>query len=327
MTLMQDPPASTPRVATATPKPMLGESKKTWEQVALYMAVIIPFAALIAAVPLMWGWGVSWLDLGLMTGFYFFALLGVTIGLHRHFTHSSFKAHRWLRIVLAIAGSFAVEGPVTMWVADHRRHHAFSDKEGDPHSPWRYGHTLPALMKGMWHAHLGWLFEPEQTNQEKYAPDLLADRDIVAVDRLFPLWVALSLILPGIIGGLVTLSWTGALTAFFWGGLVRMCLLHHVTFSINSVCHVIGDRPFASRDKAANFWPLAILSGGESWHNMHHADPTSARHGVLRGQVDISARLIWLFEKAGWVSAVRWPSAERLQRLRRTKAAKTNATA
>ncbi|MFN2561296.1 MAG: acyl-CoA desaturase, partial [Jatrophihabitans sp.] len=310
-----------PRVASRMPKPELGEDKAWWEQAALYVIVLIPFVAFVAVVPVVWGRGIPWTDVLLTAGWYFGTLLGVTVGFHRYFTHSAFKAKRGLRIALAIAGSFALEGPPIMWVADHRRHHAFSDKEGDPHSPWRFGNSLPALFKGIWFAHVGWLFTMEQTNQEKYAPDLLKDRDIVVVDSLFPVWIALTLTLPGVMGGLITMSWSGAVSAFFWAGLVRVFLLHHVTWSINSICHVVGDRPFAARDKSANFWPLAILSGGESWHNMHHADPTAARHGVLRAQIDISARVIWLFEKLGWAWDVRWPSRERIQKLRKSAVA------
>ncbi len=202
------------------------------------------------------------------------------------------------------------------WVADHRRHHAHSDREGDPHSPWRFGDSLGALTKGFWFAHLTWMFDVEHTNRDKYTPDLLRDRDIALVDRLFPLWRRSRCCCRVLLGGLITMSWAGALSAFFWASLVRIFVLHHVTWSINSVCHMIGDRPFAARDKSANFWPLAILSFGESWHNMHHADPTAARHGVLRFQLDESARVIWLFEKLGWVSDVRWPKPERLAKLR-----------
>ena len=211
-----------------------------------------------------------------------------------------------------MAGSLAVEGPPTQWVADHRRHHAFTDREGDPHSPWRYGTSVPALSKGLLYAHCGWFFDKDVTNKARFAPDLLADRDIRIVDRLFLPLVAVSLLAPALIGGLVTGSWIGALTGFFWGGLVRMALLHHVTWSVNSICHVVGERPFDSKDKATNFWPLAILSFGESWHNSHHADPTGARHGVLRGQIDPAARLIWIFEKLGWAHDVRWPDPARL---------------
>ncbi|MBM9505012.1 acyl-CoA desaturase [Actinacidiphila acididurans] len=297
-----------------------GESKRSIEQIALLIFILVPFAALVAAVPLAWGRGLSWLDVGLMVGMYFLGCHGITIGFHRYFTHGSFKAKRPLRIALAVAGSLAVEGPVVRWVADHRRHHKFSDAEGDPHSPWRYGETLPALMKGLWWAHMGWLFDEEQTPQQKYAPDLIKDPAIRRISRDFWLWTLISLLLPPLIGGLATMSWYGAFTAFFWGSLVRVALLHHVTWSINSICHAVGKRPFRSRDRSGNVWWLAVLSCGESWHNLHHADPTSARHGVMRGQIDSSARVIRWFEQAGWVYDVRWPSAERIASRRQVEA-------
>jgi stearoyl-CoA desaturase (delta-9 desaturase) len=241
--------------------------------------------------------------------------LGVTVGYHRYFTHGSFKATRPMRIVLALAGSMAVQGPILHWVADHRRHHAYSDREGDPHSPWLFGSSPVAIARGFWHAHMGWLFKRDLTNQQRFAPDLLADPDMRAMHRLFGLFTFVTLAAPAVLGGLITWSWWGAVTAFFWAGLVRMACLHHVTWSVNSICHMIGDRPFRARDRSANFWPLAILSMGESWHNSHHADPSCARHGVRRGQIDISARLIWLFEKFGWVHDVRWPTVRRLARM------------
>ena len=304
------------RLETGQLKPVFEGKKRAGEQLMLYVFVIVPFAAFLAAIPVAWGWGMGWIDVALMVGFYCVALAGVTVGFHRLFTHGSFKANRPLRDVLALAGSLAIEGPMIRWVADHRRHHAHSDRDGDPHSPWRYGTSTRALAKGLFYSHVGWLFDDDHTNREKYTPDLMADRDLRVISSLFWLWVIVSMGLPPLIGGLVTMSWTGALTAFFWGSLVRVFVLHHVTWSINSICHTIGERPFAARDKSANFWPLAILSFGESWHNMHHADPTAARHGVLRGQVDISARIIWFFEKFGWAKDVRWPKADRLAKLR-----------
>ena len=220
-----------------------------------------------------------------------------------------------IRVIFAVAGQLAMQGPVVDWVADHRRHHAFSDKEGDPHSPWLFGNTVRAVAKGFYHSHSGWLFDRDETNQERFTPDLLADRDVMRVNRSFVLLSVGTLLVPALLGGLLTWSWWGALTAFFWAGLVRVALLHHVTWSINSICHMIGERPFASRDQSRNVWPLAIFSFGESWHNLHHADPTCARHGVQRGQIDISARVIWAFEKLGWAHSVRWPTQRRLARL------------
>ncbi len=297
----------------AAPKPLTTGRQSVGIIAALWLFVTIPFAALVAAIPALWGWGVNWIDVVLLVVFYTICNFGVGVGFHRYFTHGSFKAKRWVRVMLAVAGSASIEGTTTQWVADHRRHHQFSDLEGDPHSPWRYGETFWGLTKGLWYAHVGWLFHREMSNRERFAPDLVADTDIRRVDQAFGAIVAASTLLPAVIGGLVTWSWSGALSAFFWAGLVRIGLMHHVTWSINSVCHVYGERPFDSRDKAANFWPLAILSFGESWHNLHHADPTCARHGVLRGQIDINARLIWIFEKFGWVSNVRWPSTTRLR--------------
>jgi stearoyl-CoA desaturase (delta-9 desaturase) len=288
------------------------EQKRTGEQVALGMFIAVPFLALLAAIPVAWGWGLGWHDIIIAVVMYAISGHGVTVGYHRHFTHGSFKAKRGLKVALAVAGSLAIEGPVVRWVADHRRHHAFSDREGDPHSPWRYGETVPAIIKGLWWAHTGWLFDVEQTPRGKYAPDLMADTDIRKVDSAFPALVAVSMLLPPLVGGLWSMSWQGALTAFFWGSLVRVALLHHVTWSINSICHTIGQRPFKSRDKSGNVWWLAFLSMGESWHNLHHADPTCARHGVEKGQIDSSARTIWLFEKLGWAYDIRWPKAKRL---------------
>ncbi len=288
------------------------------ERILLGLFITVPFLAILAAIPIAWGGWLSWTDVVLAVVFYVIAGHGITVGFHRYFTHGAFKAKRPLRVALAIAGSLAIEGPVIRWVSDHRRHHKFADKEGDPHSPWRYGDNIPALMKGLYFAHMGWMFDVEQTDQRQYAPDLLNDKDIVRVSKAFPTLVVVSLVLPAVLGGLITWSWQGALTAFFWASLVRIGLLHHVTWSINSICHAIGERPFKSRDKSGNVWWLAFLSMGESWHNLHHADPTCARHGVLRGQIDSSARVIQVCEKFGWAYDVRWPSAERVARKRVT---------
>ena len=181
--------------------------KRRGEQTALVVFIAVPFVALLAAVPMAWGRMLHWHDLVIAFVFYMISGLGITVGFHRFFTHGSFRANRPLTIALAVAGSLAIEGPVLRWVADHRRHHAFSDREGDPHSPWRYGETVPALLKGLWYAHMGWLFDPENTNPRRYAPDLMRDRGVMLVSKLFPLWVAVSLGLPALIGFAITGTW------------------------------------------------------------------------------------------------------------------------
>jgi stearoyl-CoA desaturase (delta-9 desaturase) len=301
------------RTRLRTPRPDFeDEPTSSAQRFLVGLFVAIPLVALVAAIPLLWGWGLGWHDVVIALVFYWVSGLGITVGYHRYFTHGSFKAKTGLRVGLAIAGSLAIEGPVITWVSDHRRHHKYSDREGDPHSPWRYGDDLTALTKGLLYAHVGWLFDPNKTSQEKFSPDLLADQRIRRVDRWFPALVAVSLLLPALIGGLWGMSWHGALTAFFWASLVRIALLHHVTWSINSICHTFGSEEFEVRDKSRNVAWLAIASFGESWHNLHHADPTCARHGALKGQLDPSARVIWALEKLGWAYDVRWPDEDRL---------------
>jgi stearoyl-CoA desaturase (Delta-9 desaturase) len=307
-----------PRAHTG-PEPMLLPPRPRGRNIVVKLFVILPMAAMAAAAPLAWGWGLTWTDVALAVFFYFLTLTGVTVGFHRYLTHRSFQAARPLRIGLAIVGSMALQGPVIRWVAEHRRHHAFADKEGDPHSPWLFGTTPAAVVRGFWHSHFGWMLSREETNPARFAPDLLADPDIVRVNRQFPGWTALSLVAPAVLGGLLSWSWWGALTAFFWAGLVRIGVLHHITWSVNSLCHMVGTRPWTLRDRSTNLWPLAIVTAGESWHNLHHADPTCARHGVGRGQIDLSAWIIAAFERLGWAHSVRWPTRQRLTRLTDTR--------
>ncbi|RFS84663.1 acyl-CoA desaturase [Actinomadura spongiicola] len=311
----QDPPRPQKR-PEIEPEPQ-GNAERAL--VAVFTGV--PFLALFAAVPLAWGRFLGWTDVILMAVFYVLTAGGITVGYHRHFTHGSFKAKRPLKIFLALAGSLAMEGPVIMWVADHRRHHKHSDKEMDPHSPWRFGSDWKALTKGLVWAHYGWLFDGARTSKRRFAKDLLDDPDIRRIHLAFPGLVAVSFLLPALIGGMISMSWAGFLTALFWAGFVRITLVHHVTWSINSICHTFGKEDFEVRDKSRNVWWLAIPSLGESWHNLHHSDPTCARHGVLKGQIDISARIIWLLERAGWAYDVRWPSADRLAAKRTKRAA------
>jgi stearoyl-CoA desaturase (delta-9 desaturase) len=282
--------------------------KTFWQQLALALFIAVPFAALIVAVPVLWGWGLNWRDVVIALAMYAITGHGVTVGFHRYFTHRAFRARRWLEVTMAIAGSMAIQGPIVRWVADHRKHHRFSDRSGDPHSPWRYGASVTALVRGFWHSHIGWLFEA-QTSQQKFAPELCNDRVISGISRSFPLWVALSILIPPVVGGLWGWSWQAAFWAFFWGSLVRVAVLHHVTFAINSVCHITGPRPFKTTDESRNVWWLALPSMGEAWHNFHHSAPTSARHGVRRFQIDTSALVIRAMERLRWVHNVRWPDS------------------
>ena len=222
--------ADSPTRPAGGARPIIAGRRGLAPQISVYVFVVLPLLALIATIPIAWGWGLTWIDVAIAAVFYVVSGLGITVGYHRYFTHGSFKAKRPLRIALAVAGSLAMQGPVITWVADHRRHHAFSDKEGDPHSPWLFGTGPVALAKGFWHAHTGWLFDRDVTNRERFTPDLLADRDISRVDQLFLLWSVLTLLVPAVLGGLLSWSWWGALTALFWAGLVRVGLLHHVTW-------------------------------------------------------------------------------------------------
>ena len=276
--------------------------------------VVLPFVGLGLAGWLLWGRLIHPVDIVLAAVLYTVTGLGVTVGFHRGLTHGSYRAVRPVRIALAVAGSMSFQGDVIGWVATHRRHHAFTDRPGDPHSPYRYGTHLRGQLHGLFDAHVGWLFRNEQTPPERYAPDLVADPDIRAVSRAFPLLCLLTLALPFGLGWAIGGSWLYGVTGLLWAGLVRITLLHHVTWSVNSLCHMIGERPFRTRrhDRATNLWPLALLSFGESWHNLHHADPTSARHGVDRGQIDPSAAVIRLMERAGWAYDVHWPSVDRV---------------
>ena len=284
--------------------------------------VVVPFGGLAAAMWLAWGHGLTLADLLLAGGFYVVTGLGVTVGFHRLLTHRAFTAARPLRTALAVAGSMTFQGDVIGWVAIHRRHHAFTDRPGDPHSPYRYGTSLRGQLRGLAHAHVGWLLRDDPTPAARYAPDLVADPAMRAVSAAFPVLCAASLVLPAAAGWLIGGSWRAALAALLWAGLARVALLQHVTWSVNSLCHLIGARPYTTRryDRATNLWPLALVSLGESWHNGHHSDPACARHGTGPRQIDISAALIRLFERLGWATAVHWPDAARLAARRRPAA-------
>lgn len=275
--------------------------------------VVGPFAALAYVFVRAFGGGMlSVQDVALAVAFYVVTVLGITVGFHRLFTHRSFEARRPVKISLAIAGSMSFQGSIIGWVAAHRRHHMFSDQSGDPHSPVRPESQRFGRLRGLAHAHLGWFFQQETTSRERFAPDLLADRDIVIIDRLFVPLCVVTLALPFAFGYLLTGTFGGAVAGLLFAGVLRVALLHHVTWSTNSLCHALGRRPFRTRDASTNFAPLAVLSMGESWHNAHHAFPSLARHGVDRHQLDLSAEVIRFFERVGWATRVRWPDRARL---------------
>jgi stearoyl-CoA desaturase (delta-9 desaturase) len=282
------------------------------------MAVIFtvgPLAGVALAMVSLWNRGISPVDFWIFLGFYAFTGLGVTVGYHRLFTHRSFEVPTWLRGVIAVAGSMSIQGSIIDWVSTHRRHHAYADAYGDPHSPHLVeAPGLRGVLRGLWHAHMGWMFEPNGTLHDRWAPDLVAEPMIARIDKAFPKLILVTLLLPALLGLAITGSLWGALSAFVWGSLVRVFLLHHVTWSINSICHFFGDRPFDSKDESTNNWPLSLLSFGESWHNNHHAFPTSARHGLLRGQLDISWRVIRTLQQLRLADKVRLPSPELLAR-------------
>lgn len=284
------------------------------EQAITAFVVGIPFLVLVFGIVWFWGEGVQLRDIVIAVVMYLIVGHGVTIGYHRLLAHRSFRANRPLKLLLAAAGSMAFEGGPIGWVADHRRHHVFSDQPQDPHSPHRFGSGARARLHGLWHAHIGWLLKHARTSWSRHAADLLADRDLVVMNALFPLWCALSLAIPFGLGWLLGGGLAGALTALLWAGGVRILVLHHVTWSINSLCHTFGDRPFRTNDRSTNLRGLALLSMGESWHNGHHAFPRSARHGILAGEVDTSARLIRWFERLGWAHDVHEPKSEAIER-------------
>jgi stearoyl-CoA desaturase (delta-9 desaturase) len=265
------------------------------------LATGVPVLALGVAVWQAWDGLLRPSDLIVFSIVYVLTGLGVTVGFHRLLTHRSFKAGPLVRGILAALGSAAIEGPPIAWVADHRKHHAFSDRPGDPHSPHvDHGVGWAGALRGLLHAHVGWLFRHDQRGaRARYAPDLLADRTIRFVDRTFVLWALAGLAVPFGLGVAIGGSVRAGLTGLLWGGAVRLFVLHHVTFSINSICHVFGRRRFGTPDESRNVFWLALLSFGESWHNNHHAFPTSACHGLGRWQLDPSALVIRGLEACG----------------------------
>ncbi len=293
------------------------------------LGVVLPLAGLVVACVLAWGWAFSWVYLALLLGMYIATGLGVTVGFHRLFTHKSFRTSRLGTWVWGVLGTMAGEGPIVDWVAYHRQHHQHSDAPGDPHSPHcyddRHGHhhdhdedaprTFRAVLRGLWHAHAGWFIRRSETNAcdpKRYCPDLLKDRDVVLINRTWLAWTILGIVGPGIIAAVIIGSWQALLLGILWGGFVRIAVVHHVTWSINSVCHIWGSRPYKSGDHSRNNALFGILGFGEGWHNNHHAFPTSARHGLHWWQFDSSWLVIRAMKLVGLAWDIKVPTPERI---------------
>jgi stearoyl-CoA desaturase (delta-9 desaturase) len=286
---------------------------ETADRIITGLVTVVPFLLLFLAGWQMWNWALRPSDLIVFGVVYMLTGFGVTIGFHRLFTHRSFATTPWLRGVFGALGSAAIEGPLISWVADHRKHHACSDREGDPHSPHHgHGEGLRGTLKGFVHAHLGWIFiHTQRGSKERFAPDLLRDPVSRYIDRTFLLWAVAGFLVAFALGWGLSGEILGGLTGMLWGGPVRVFFLHHVTYSINSLCHMFGRQPYDTKDESRNLAWLALPTFGEAWHNNHHAFPTSARHGLGRWQLDPSALVIKGLEKLGLAWDVVEPSAER----------------
>jgi stearoyl-CoA desaturase (delta-9 desaturase) len=300
----------------ASPSPFLrGATRASHEAQVLerriaFWVVLIPFLALLAGIVLLWRSAVGRIELLLLLGMYWISHIGVGLGYHRHFSHRSFQTTRPIKTMLAIMGSTAAQGPVVQWVATHRRHHTLSDHPGDPHSPHLHEPGFLGTIRGFWHAHTGWMFETEVYDWVHYVPELVKDKTLMRLNRLYFVWVFLGLALPSVLGYWLIGGWRGALGGFLWGGLIRIALVHHSTWSVNSICHLFGTRPYRSNDFSRNNPIMAIAVFGDGWHNNHHAFPSSAFHGLEWWQVDLHAYLIRFFALFGLAWDLKRPSAE-----------------
>ena len=317
MSILETPPSLAnvrPSVTPSTPAEP-GIPVPVSVRVGTAIAVIVPSLVALAAMWLAWGGWFGYRELALLLTFYVLTGMGITIGYHRLFTHRSFEAKPVVFWTFGILGSMAGQGPAIWWCSTHRKHHKHSDHEHDPHSPNAHReHGIGGWIRSFTHSHLGWLItRPEDSDPTRYVPDLLADRRMVFLSQTFVVWVLLGFALPALIGGLIAGSWWGAFLGFLWGGLLRMCLVHHITWSVNSICRLWGKQPYRSGDDSRNNPFVGILAFGEGWHNNHHAFPTSARHGLGRWQFDSSWLVIRSLEKCGLVTRVRVPSEARLR--------------
>jgi stearoyl-CoA desaturase (delta-9 desaturase) len=292
-----------------------------FQQTLNAIVVALPPVAFVAAVlAIVFGqYGVQPLDLGLLVGMYTLTFFGITVGYHRYFTHRAFQTGQFVRAFLAIAGCMASQGPVTSWVSHHRAHHLYSDTPEDLHSPNTHGTGFRGIAEGFWHAHTGWLINVDWTPPYPHVPDLARDKVIQKIDQLYIVWVLLSLLIPTVLGGVLTQSWSGALRGLLWGGAIRIFLMHQFVFCVNSVCHLWGKSPFSTTDQSKNNWFVAFMSLGEGWHNNHHAFPCSPKFGLTWWEFDLGWLGILVLNRLGLVWNLKVPTSSEIE-LKRSNA-------
>lgn len=296
-------------------------SQEAWalQRKIAFWVVVIPFAALVIGIILLCRSAVGRIELLLLLGMYWASHIGAGLGFHRYFSHRSFQTTEPVKALLAILGSMAAQGPVMQWAATHRRHHQFSDRYGDPHSPFVHDPGLLNTLRALWHAHVGWLFGPQINDWVLYVPELVKDRMLMKLNRLYFVWVFLGLAIPSAFGFFLIGGWRGAFDGLLWGGLIRIALGHHSIWSVNSLCHLFGTRPYRSNDNSRNNFFLAIAVFGDGWHNNHHAFPSSAFHGLSWWQIDLHGYLLRFLALFGLAWDIKRPSQSAMKQKQRSK--------
>ncbi|MDZ7963741.1 MAG: acyl-CoA desaturase [Nostoc sp. DedSLP03] len=305
-----EPPTVSPMWQKVTIK---SDRLKTPQQLHALAINIIPLLGSIAAIAIASHVGIGFVEVGLLVSMYVLTFVGITVGFHRHFAHCAFHTNTAVRVILAILGSMACQGPLIYWVSNHRRHHQYSDQPGDPHSPYCNQNQRLGQIRGLWHAQIGWTFTHEITNTFLFSKDLLREPALSKVNQLYYVWILLGLTIPSILGGMLTGTSMGVLSGFLWGGCVRLFLSYHFTNSINSITHLYGSRPFNTREQSTNNIWLAIPTHGESWHNNHHAFPNSAKFGLKWWQIDLGYWVIRTLELTGLVWNVKAPTTDAIE--------------
>ncbi|SMF99780.1 acyl-CoA desaturase [Burkholderia singularis] len=294
--------------------PLIGAGARIKRLTALAV-MLVPFAGFVLALRQLALGDFAATDLVLFAAFYFLHMGGITMGFHRYLSHKTFRTGRWFEGLMLICGSMAAQGPIMFWVTTHRRHHLYSDQQGDPHSPNLLGNGFLAKARGLWYAHMPWMLAPDVSGWTFFAPDVLRDRRLFFYHRTYMWWVVLGLALPAAIGGLVGGSLHAAWNGLLFGGFARIFLANQAAWCVGSVCHMFGGRPFKTDDQSANNWPVAIFTFGEGLQNNHHAFPASYRHSVKWYEPDLSAWVLWTLGKFGVVHGLRKPEPAAIERL------------